>query len=690
MRLRERIGAMLLGKRWSLSNPPDWVIDGMMGPTATSGVPVNEKTALNLSAAYACISRIAREVGRIPLKVYRKTGQGREEASDHPVYRIVHDTPNSRMSAFHWKQHLMFEVLTGGNHLEERVYDGKNRLIYVNPIPWRTVLKVESLPNNSGKRFQIRLGSGGMMVATTDRVTHFRGLSSDGVLGLSPIEVARHSIGKAIASRDFSARFWKNNAIPGFGVGFEPGVRMDVDSRAELKADLKRKYSGENVFEPFVGIPGMKILEIPKIPLQDLQFIEGENFSVQDVCRFFDMSPFQIGSTDKSSFNNLSQDSKSYLDRTLDPWLVNLEQEITSSFFTNIEREQGYYVEFVRDAILHIDAQAKTESYREGIFGGWLTLNDIRKRNNMPPYPAEIGDVPFMQTAMAPVTAVVGGTETIEATPMRSEEEGTHECECCGDNHSQVRRIDDMDGWHEIRAEGRGSSRERLAIRQAYRGMFASGFDRMNQRLAADISKNSTKLLTGTGSAAFLDWLEQYFEEQRGYMEKVFGPIFGAMADAILDSASKQVDGVLQQEKTDLAKNQYLDRFVSRTVGSKRGQIAKIARESEPDRVIDDIDVRLNEWPEHDRKTVADETNQLEGFMTKTAFTLAGVTTLVWNANEGACPYCQEMDGRVSAIKEEFVIKDGTVDAEDGKMTTSRNINHPPLHGGCECWLAPG
>lgn len=349
----------------------------------TSGKTVNERTAMQTTAVYACVRILAETIASLPLHTYRYTVNGKEKATDHQIYHLLADEPNPEMTSFVFRETLMGHLLLWGNAYAQIIQDGRGKVIALYPL----------LPNKmtvdrteKGELYYIYNKEGQTYPLRNDEVLHIPGLGFDGLIGYSPIAMAKNAIGMAIATEEYGAKFFANGANPG-GVLEHPGVVKDP---ARVRESWNSVYQGSsNAHRVAVLEEGMKFQSIG-IPPEQAQFLETRKFQINEIARIFRIPPHMIGDLEKSSFSNIEQQSLEFVMYTLDPWVVRWEQSIKRVLFSDVEKKD-YFVKFNVDGLLRGDYQSRMNGYAVGRQNGWLSANDIRELENMNRISEELG-----------------------------------------------------------------------------------------------------------------------------------------------------------------------------------------------------------------------------------------------------------------------------------------------------------
>ena len=351
--------------------------------TSSSGKAVNEKTALQTTAVYACVRILAETIASLPFHTYRYTLNGKEKAIEHPIYYLLHSEPNPEMTSFVFRETLMGHLLLWGNAYAQIIRDGRGRVLGLYPLlPNKVIVN----RNQHGELVYQYEKEGQTYFLRSYEVLHIPGLGFDGLIGYSPIAMAKNAVGMAIATEEYGAKFFANGANPG-GVLEHPGVVKDP---ARIRESWNAVYQGSsNAHRVAVLEEGMKFQSIG-IPPEQAQFLETRKFQLNEIARIFRIPPHMIGDLEKSSFSNIEQQSLEFVMYTLDPWVVRWEQAIQRALFTENEKRQ-YFVKFNVDGLLRGDYQSRMNGYAVGRQNGWLSANDIRELENLNRIPEDLG-----------------------------------------------------------------------------------------------------------------------------------------------------------------------------------------------------------------------------------------------------------------------------------------------------------
>jgi HK97 family phage portal protein len=372
-----------------------------------SGVKVDAETALRSTVVLACIRVLSTSVAGLPFHLYRRLpGGGKEIAREHPLYRLLHTQPNSWQTSFEWREQMMLHLLSHGFALDEKVYTGGAISEIVPLHPSR--VKTEQLENNR-LRYTYREASGSSTVYTQDAVMSVRGMSDDGVNGMSTIELARDAIGLARACEIHGATYFGNGARP--GVILSTDQMLSPEAAENTRNQWERAHRGpDRSHRTAVLQGGLKVNELGGNN-QESQFLEARRFQVEEVCRIFSVPPHLVGDLTRSSFSNIEQMSLEWLTNGLTPWLRRIESSITRDL---LEGDDEYFAEFDTRGMMRADAAGRGSYYNTLWNLGVLSVNEIRSLENL--NPVESGDVRFVQLNMTTLDKAAATPEPMPAT----------------------------------------------------------------------------------------------------------------------------------------------------------------------------------------------------------------------------------------------------------------------------------
>ena len=359
--------------------------------SSTSGKQVTERSAMQMTAVYACVRILAEAIAGLPVHLYRYTENGgKEKAIDHPLYTILHDEPNPEMSSFVFRETLMTHLLLWGNAYAQIIRNGKGEIVALYPLmPNKMTVDRDEhgqLYYSYQRSNDEAIPESGKVILKPSDVLHIPGLGFDGLVGYSPIAMAKNAIGMAIACEEYGAKFYANGASPG-GVLEHPGTIKDPQ---KVREAWQSQFGGsQNSGKVAVLEEGMKYTPISISP-NEAQFLETRKFQINEIARIFRVPPHMVGDLEKSSFSNIEQMSLEFVKYTLDPWVIRWEQALTRTLLTPDEKAT-YFIKYNVEGLLRGDYQSRMNGYATARQNGWMSANDIRELENLDRIPAEEG-----------------------------------------------------------------------------------------------------------------------------------------------------------------------------------------------------------------------------------------------------------------------------------------------------------
>jgi HK97 family phage portal protein len=386
-------------KNTSLADYDWWLNEIFKGKNAKSGVTVSPLTALGVPTVFACVNHISKDVGKLPLKLYRRSGASKEEAYDHPLYSLFHDAPNSEMTSIDFRKAMQSNLSLRQNAVAYIVRDGRGEVAEVYPVD-PADLKLHKEKNQpleywiDGKR------------TDPSRILHLKGFTSNGVAGIEVVKLVEDVIGLAVALQDNASRFFGNGSRPG-SILSHPGSLTDK-AYQRLKEEIHNKHGGvENAYKTMILEEGLKY-EQSRTDNDKSQFIESRKHQDIAICQVFGVQPHKVGILDRATFSNIEQQNIEYVVDTLLPELRTWEQALNAKLLKPQERGE-YFFEFNVDGQLRGDFKTRMEGYAIARQNGWMNADEIRALENMNPLPDGLG-----QRYLEPLNMVPAGEERSE------------------------------------------------------------------------------------------------------------------------------------------------------------------------------------------------------------------------------------------------------------------------------------
>lgn len=651
------------------SNPGDWLLALGLRETA-AGVEVTTEGALKYSGVFACVRVLAETVASLPLVLYQRLDRGKARATGHPLYPILHDLPNPEMTSFELRETLMTHLGLWGNGFAEIEFDNAGRVRGLWPL---RPDKMKVVRSRGRLRYVYRMPAG---LATPyvelpfERVMHVRGLSSDGVVGYSPIDLAREAIALGLGTEEFGARFFGNGAQT--GTVYEHPGKLSEQAYERLKKSIERRHQGlERAHRIAILEEGMKANQVG-VPPENAQFLETRKYQIRDVARWYRMPPHKIGDLEQATFSNIEHQAIEFVTDTVQPWLTRIEQAVYRDLLTASERSE-LFAEHLVEALLRGDIQSRYQAYAQGRMNGWLSANDIREKENM--NPVDGGDVYLVPLNMIPADQMVG-------------DQGS------GNQDSGTRGLETRDqGSIEKRARVQNLVTARRRIQRSYERLIREAVDRVMRREIADVRRALGKYLGKRDEFQFSAWLKQFYEEHKEFWQRQMLPVLLSYADQVGISVADELGGEPQTAE-DIRSfiDEYAAALATRQAGSSQLQLQALLDEAlqageDPEPALQ---TRLDEWEEkRSGKITRGEVISALGAFSVAYYVLAGVSRKIWVTIGDTCPYCAALNGRVVGIEKFFLEKntDFSPEGSETPLSVRYNVGHAPAHGGCDCMV---
>jgi HK97 family phage portal protein len=379
--------ARRLSEKRSLNDPNHWVAR-LTSHLSKSGLSITPETALYTSAVFACVRVISETVASLPLQVYRRLADGGKEINTtHPLYTILHDSPNPWQTKFEFFEMETSHVALRGNAYSFIVRDQAARVkgfVPLNPANMQVEVAGDFDAPKITYRYRPELtGVGSEQLFDASEIWHIKGLSSDGITGISPLAMARESIGLAQASEAHGATFFRNGAQTSL-VATTPG-KLNEESHKRLRESIQAAVGGDNKFKVLLLEQGLDAKAVG-MSNADSQFLETRQFQVEEIARIFRVPSILIGhSNNNSTYASAEQFMLSFVTHTLRPWVSRIEQSINKYLLSDQDRKAGVFAEFNLDGLLRGDTQSRYTAYASALQNTWMTRNEVRAKENLNP-----------------------------------------------------------------------------------------------------------------------------------------------------------------------------------------------------------------------------------------------------------------------------------------------------------------
>lgn len=374
----------------------DGIFEALTGGTASSGVSVTPKTGLTDSALWRAVTKLAGDIARMPLPLYRKTnadGTEREKDIRHPAYRLMRRAPSELYTAYTFKQTMAMHMLWSGRGNGYAYIDRKNNgdpvaLYILNPLQTEPIRVAGQL------WYYHVFADGSDTKFAPEDILHWHGPGFDGLQGYDIVEYMAEVLGYSIGARTYGSIFLKNHAIPGIVIQ-RPREAKALSKEAErhvVDAVDKVTTGLDKAHKTILIQEGMDLKTIG-LDARKAQLNEARKFSIIEVANFFGLPVHLLGNTDPTSYASLEQMNRQYLD-AVDPWLIHIEEECDRKLLSTQEYEsESNYFEFTREQLVAIDHDTLTRTLIDQVNNGLLSADEARAIRNRPPLPNGIGRV---------------------------------------------------------------------------------------------------------------------------------------------------------------------------------------------------------------------------------------------------------------------------------------------------------
>ena len=360
--------------------------------SSSAGKRVNERSAMQMTAVYSCVRILSEAIASLPLHVYKTSNEGsKEKAVEHPLYFLLHDEPNPEMTSFIFRETLMTHILLYGNAYAQVIRNGKGEVIALYPLMPNRMNVDRDDTGQLYYEYMMTDTDAPTMKGTTVKlspyeVLHVPGLGFDGLLGYSPIAMAKNAIGLAIATEEYGSKFFANGANPS-GVLEHPGVLKDP---SKIRDSWTQTFGGSgNANKVAVLEEGMKYTPISISPEQ-AQFLETRKFQINEIARIFRVPPHMLGDLERSTFSNIEEQSLEFVKYTLSPWISRIEASMQRTLLKPDEKKD-MFIRFNVEGLLRGDYKSRMDGYAVARQNGWMSANDIRALESLDRIPEEEG-----------------------------------------------------------------------------------------------------------------------------------------------------------------------------------------------------------------------------------------------------------------------------------------------------------
>lgn len=660
---------------------------------------VTPENAMQIATVLACVRVLAESVAMLPLEMRAREGRGSRAATELGLYSLLHDLPNPWMTSAEMRMTLQGHLAAWGSAYAQKVPDRSGRWVELWPLAPNRMETPVSGPDGD-LLYPYTEASGEKRTFRQWEILHIRGLSGDGLVGYSPIGVARRTFERKLRMEEFEQAFYENGAQPG-GVLKHPGKLSDKAYARLLESWEARHKGPTNANRMAILEEGLDVAAIG-VPQSDAQFLESQKLTRTEIAGLFRVPSHMVNDLERATFSNIEQMSLEFVIFTLTPWLILWEQAIGRDLLTATERGR-YYAKHKLQGLLRGDNASRAAFYSTGLQWGYFSINDVRELEDMGP--VANGDTYFVPLNMVPLAQAASGqaaqqgglgaqTGATAQNALRGYMEADHgeKCTCgrCGGPGEAV-RAGDADGDSD--EDGEAVEELRLSRVEMARAMMPLLEDialRTVRREVRDVRRLAEKHLTKRAEDVFLEEIRKLYLEFNGVVEENFRAALLNYARQAMLAASAEL-GKTPKGLTDDLRQFVLDYLAALGNGwaaSSRTQLEivlgeALANNADPGEAIEE---RLTRWEETKPQKVADR-HAFEGLnaLVIACYGVHKVRKIGWVAAGSSCPFCRQLNGKIVGIDEYFVTDGEALDGDGGAMQIKRNVRSGHLHGGCDC-----
>lgn len=387
MKLKDRVKLFLSPQNALFEVLQKYSQDFLSGEEAriNDNLKITADSTMSFSAVFACNRVLSETLASCPILLYEKDSDGnRKQITDAAEYGVLHYAPNAEMTPSQFKEFGMSNINLGGNMIAQKVFNMHGELLELRPISWERV-RID-IDKTTGRLLYFIDGK--QEPKTRDEILHIPGLTLDGYVGITPLTYAALTIDIGLSQDKFESNFYHNRASTS-GI-FQYPNELGDEAFQRLKKDITKNYTGlSNAGVPMILEGGGQFKEIT-MKLTDAQFIESKRFRIEDVCRMFRVPLHLVQDLTRATNNNIEHQSLEFIMYTMLPWFKRWEENLNLQLLSKESKRKNRYFEFNISGLLRGDIKSRYEAYAQGRQWGWLSVNDIRRLENM--NPIENGD----------------------------------------------------------------------------------------------------------------------------------------------------------------------------------------------------------------------------------------------------------------------------------------------------------
>lgn len=633
-----------------------------------------EIAALNISAFWNAVTLIAGHIAALPLKVYRRLPDGgREEAKDHPLYRVLKYKANPYMTSYQWRECQMV-------HME--LYN--ELFVYVFRPTYDHIELFPLLPDRTWRRKVdgvyriITIVDGKQLTIPESDVIHIPGLTFDGINGINPFRCRKLSLSLMAAAEKSANEFYHQGAAPG-GILEYPGrfTGANDERYLRLKQETDQNYAGLGKHHRMMILEDGQKFQPLQFDAEKIQMLSTRKFTPSEVARWMNIPPHKLKDLERATFSNIEQQNIDYVVDSLLPRLVRLEQGLSAALLADSELDT-HYIEFNVDGLLRGDSKQRAESYAIQRQNGVLTANQWAQKENMNPIPkTEGGDLRLVPMNMIPLNTIASYYGDQSKSGDTGSEGSTGERSAARMLYARCKR----------------DATSRRMITRNYQPLIKGVFDTVVGMDVKGIRKAADDYLKSGNVTGFVDWAIAFYKDFRAEVTKTVGPVISTFGNEIRDICLSEINSKMDvTSQVDRFAKSFIEvlglRYSTNSIARLKHLINVAAKEERDP--YKDITDQADEWEEgRASKSAEEESVRAENAFSRAAWAAAAVTKVMWISSGKSCPYCDSLNGKIIGIDQSFISagEEFKPDGAEYALTPSTNISHGPAHDACDCGL---